>query len=311
MTRRFGIEIEATGMTKEEVVALLADNGINVSTSTRSTHEVMNTWKVVGDASISGRMGFEVVSPPLSGANGLREVRKVVELLNEAGCDVNKSCGIHVHIDCNDLTAQHIANIWNRYRANEAQIDSFMPRSRRASNNQYCGTLTTQPELTAAQDVRSTCRQRPNRYYKVNLTSYAKYGTVEFRQHSGSLNAAKINHWINFLLQFVEASKPANGSTGQLTRNAQQVLQLIEGCPRISAETIGRIIGRSAYSVGGTVGRLNARYGYDIRVNNSHYTLVSRPEATTGSYNRSLWAGIDETTKTYYTRRMRHFGVSV
>lgn len=42
-----------------------------------------------------------------------------------------------------------------------------------------------------------------NRYMAVNLASYARHGTVEFRQHSGSTNAAKVANWVTFCLHFV------------------------------------------------------------------------------------------------------------
>ena len=36
------------------------------------------------------------------------------------------------------------------------------------------------------------------RYNAVNLESYRKYGTAEFRQHGGSINADKVCNWVIF-----------------------------------------------------------------------------------------------------------------
>ena len=38
-----------------------------------------------------------------------------------------------------------------------------------------------------------------DRYYKVNLEAYSRHRTVEFRQHSGTINFAKMEKWIRFL----------------------------------------------------------------------------------------------------------------
>lgn len=42
-----------------------------------------------------------------------------------------------------------------------------------------------------------------NRYKKVNLKSYFRHGTVEFRQHSGTIEYTKISNWVLFLHSLV------------------------------------------------------------------------------------------------------------
>jgi hypothetical protein len=46
-----------------------------------------------------------------------------------------------------------------------------------------------------------------NRYHKLNTESYWRHNTVEFRQHSGTIEYEKISNWILFLARFVEFSK--------------------------------------------------------------------------------------------------------
>lgn len=38
---------------------------------------------------------------------------------------------------------------------------------------------------------------------QVNFTSLAKYGTIEFRQHEGTVDAKETLSWVDFLVQFV------------------------------------------------------------------------------------------------------------
>ena len=46
-----------------------------------------------------------------------------------------------------------------------------------------------------------------NRYHKINTQAFARHRTIEFRQHSGTFEAAKIENWILFLHNLVDFSK--------------------------------------------------------------------------------------------------------
>ena len=48
---------------------------------------------------------------------------------------------------------------------------------------------------------------RQNRYLKLNLEAFGRYGTVEFRQHSGTLNGEKAEAWIGLLVALVNSAK--------------------------------------------------------------------------------------------------------
>jgi hypothetical protein len=73
---------------------------------------------------------------------------------------------------------QQVVDIYNRA---EKVIDSMLPPSRRM--NTYCRSNTV---TDATRD----------RYAKVNLTSMYRHGTVEFRQHSGTIDCNKIKNWV-------------------------------------------------------------------------------------------------------------------
>ena len=317
MPRQFGIEIEAYNLTKNEVVALLQANNVNVKTTTEYTHRVVRgQWKVLSDASVEGELGtvpsFEIVSPPLSGAEGLAEARKVIDLLNEAGADVNKKCGIHVHVDANDLSPEHIVNVFNRYRENEEQIDAFMPRSRRRSNHSLVKSLRDLQPIQARENARETCAQIWDRYYKVNLQAYLKYGTIEFRHHGGSLNAAKITHWVNFLLQFVEASRPVQAQpVRRLTGKTACIVQLIADHPAsYTAHNLADLLESTADSIWTTIARLKRVHGFVIHSDrDNRYTIAHNPaQNATATPTSDLWAGVDSNIVTYYERRTAFLG---
>jgi biotin operon repressor len=217
MSRNFGVEIECINITERRAVEVLLAAGVNVSTNTNYRHEGYTQWKVIHDSSIQGAQGCEVVSPILNGEAGLIDVKKVCKALSDAGVTVNKSCGLHVHVDASGLTGEWIRNIVKRYNKFENTIDSFMPVSRRARNNsRYCDSVSQMIYVMESSysrqwnsvDAASVCAAATNRFHKINLTCYPRYNTIEFRHHSGSVNGSKITNWVNFVLAFVEASKP-------------------------------------------------------------------------------------------------------
>lgn len=58
-------------------------------------------------------------------------------------------------------------------------------------------------------------RDGQGRYHKLNLVSLWVHGTIEFRQHSGTVDADKAVNWIELLMQFVNRAavtrqRPAN-----------------------------------------------------------------------------------------------------
>ncbi len=206
MNRKFGIELEIANITRETAVRALRAVGINVQ-SEGYNHSTRGYWKLVSDASVQG--GFEVVSPVLQGEAGIEEAMTVAEALSDAGAGVNRSCGFHVHFDAGDLSAQDVRTIVKRYAAHEAEIDAVMPPSRRGNANTYCASVSRflGCGFDRAETIRDLAHLQGGRYYKVNLQAYQRHGTIEFRQHSGTVNATKIANWVRFMGEFIDACK--------------------------------------------------------------------------------------------------------
>jgi len=224
--RTFGVEIEFFNLTPQQAVRALTNAGVSASFE-GYTHRVMNTWKIVTDASVNrvgtGGAGLELVSPVLRGADGLEQIEKVTKALREAGAKVDKTCGVHVHIGMDGLVGAEMMKVIDLYVANQSFIDGLMPASRRDAY--YCRHITTDSlnlgiynQMRNSRTATATTRMRTTlsgaqRFYVVNVASYAKYGTLEFRQHSGSLNGKKIGGWVQFLLGLVETATRGNTTT--------------------------------------------------------------------------------------------------
>lgn len=221
--KRIGIEIEFFGVNYRTVVSKLQQAGINVSYQ-GYTHAVMNSWKLVTDASVtstgtglSGK-GLELVSPPLKASEMESQLKTISKVFKEIGAKVDKSCGIHVHHEIDDLNLDNIKNIYALYTKHQVFINELMPQSRRQKATSphtfggYCQNLS-QAELEGVQsaasieEINNVFDVGYRRYRVINFKSYLKYGTIEFRQHSGSTEFEKIWNWVLITQALVAQAK--------------------------------------------------------------------------------------------------------
>ncbi len=207
--RTFGVEMEIIHQSQNEVCQAIRNCGVECEIEGYN-HMRREHWKIVSDASVTG--GFEVVSPVLKGEDGLNQLKKVCDALVEVGAKIKKCCGLHVHLGVDDFKSKIGVwkNLYKNYATLEKIIDSFMPPSRR--NNNYCQSLRVdswESKIDSArtlQDLENKITRR-SRYFKLNSQSYWRHHTVEFRQHSGSVEFEKVKNWILFCARFVEFSK--------------------------------------------------------------------------------------------------------
>ena len=211
----FGVEIEclpSSSNSMRSVAQAITAAGVTCNVETYN-HGRRNHWKIVTDMSVTG--GFEVVSPALRGEDGFAQLRKVCDTLTSLRCRVNKSCGFHVHVGAADQPIDFFKNLVKLYASAEDAIDSFMAPSRRGSNNVFCNPLKTRVRTEAlssasnVHEVAEAIRQdsgvaqarSQRRYCKLNLQSFWQHGTVEFRQHQGTVEAIKAENWTRLCLR--------------------------------------------------------------------------------------------------------------
>jgi len=183
-------------------------------------------WSDHGDGSIQGRNSREIVSPPLmANETSYREVKKVMKLLREAGGRVNRSCGLHVHVEVERAVrggmnyGKFFETLVHRYETLEPYFDTLVPPSRRDDENEYCQNMESLRseidccdlqeifshdfELSQAADL----FEQMDRYFKLNITSFVRHGTVEFRHFGGTLNGTKAVAWVRTCVAFMEAAR--------------------------------------------------------------------------------------------------------
>ncbi len=206
-TLRFtiGVEIECFNINKQSIIDTLKAQRVKAIATGYNHTDYKDTYKLGSDCSIAGADSCEVVSPIL---NNLNSLKKVCNVINEAGAQVNRSCGLHVHFGAESFTIAQWVRIIRNYGALEEIIDSFMPQSRRGDNNVYCKSIRCEADnCINASDMDDIYEAFDHdRYHKVNVMAFRGHKTIEFRHHSGTTDFTKIENWINFLRGLLEYS---------------------------------------------------------------------------------------------------------
>ena len=183
----------------------------SLSRDVNSVNTNQKIWTMKDDSSVSGA-GLELISGNannvLQGTQGLNELFIITEALKVAKAKVNSSTGIHVHHSNRDLNLSHQNQIINLYNSNSIAIAAMLPNSR--VNNSYARPLQVDLTSTLQNDVadnndNSYLTQSQNnlsRYSVINFTNV----TVEFRQHSGTIEFEKIKNWIVFTQAIINES---------------------------------------------------------------------------------------------------------
>jgi hypothetical protein len=217
MTRTVGVEIECRvpGYSKAQVAAQLRRAGLAAQHYDHyfgtQVHATTAHWKVVPDGSVMG--GMEVVSPPLAGAEFLRQLKVATRVLNRLHATVAKDCGLHVHLDAGDLDLPAAKRLARLYVKHEGTLDSVMPRSRRESpyycrsHTQFMDEEQAMRRISNAHSIDGLFNIWGTRYVKLNFRAYEAHGTVEFRHHSGTVAYDKTVNWVAMVISMYEAAK--------------------------------------------------------------------------------------------------------
>ncbi|MCR1899193.1 amidoligase family protein [Irregularibacter muris] len=231
-TSRFGIEIEFTGITRNDAAKLAADflNGTVTHTgdyydTKKVTAPDGRVWKFMSDGSIScqkkqGRQkvaatrdySVELVSPILTYREDIGTLQELVRQFRHAGGFANNSCGIHIHLDGSDHTSRSIRNFVNIIASkNDLFYKALQIAPERMS---YCKKMDSllveklnrrKPKTMEAIESlwyegysESTSRHyHSSRYHFLNLHSFFTGNhTVELRGFNSELHAGKIRSYI-------------------------------------------------------------------------------------------------------------------
>lgn len=157
------------------------------------------------------------MNSPKLGYSEMGKLQEVVRTLRRTGAVINESCGMHVHVDASNHTAQSLKNalcimyskediLFQALKVNEGRVNHWckkiqedkLKKIRRlpsgASMNQMADLWYSDSEESRYNHYNET------RYYALNLHSVFYRGTLEWRCFESTLHAGKIRANITLAL---------------------------------------------------------------------------------------------------------------
>lgn len=186
------------------------------------------------DNSISkgpGHVPIEFVSPIIDNSNFRNVVDAIQFLEDDFKIRSDASCGLHVHVGMNAMLGEsqddHLLFMQNfsaAYLLAEDRLDEQLRGSNRYAKS--LGEDSSKRELDSIDDMygkiagcktitalcdtlqpdRLSDEDGSNKYYKVNLESYNRIGTIEIRQHQGFESTQETLSWLNYVNELVEVA---------------------------------------------------------------------------------------------------------
>ncbi|MDW7670558.1 MAG: amidoligase family protein [Bacillota bacterium] len=233
VTTQFGIEIEFTGITRNQAARITAEylgGTIRQLQDTYDTHLILTpdnqTWKILYDGSVrpqrkvggrrrdAGReYKVELVSPILTYEKDIDTLQELVRKLRKGGGFSNSSVGVHIHLNGEDHHPRSLRNFINLiYSRNDLLYQSLQIEPERIH---YCKKLDERLVERMAEAKPRTLGQieeiwyagyasnrhrnyHESRYHFLNLHSFFNgIGTVELRGFNNpNLHAGKIRSYI-------------------------------------------------------------------------------------------------------------------
>lgn len=232
--QRFGIEIEMTGLSRQQAAEVLAEHfetQDSIDGGYYNTYSVLDNqsrkWKVMSDGSITTQKkergqivaadnsySVELVSP-ICTYGDIETIQEIIRKLRSAGAIVNSSCGIHIHLDASPHNANTLRNITNIMASKEDLIYKTLQVDV-ARERQYCKkveqsfleelnhkkpkTLDQVSRIWYNGDDGRHEHYHNTRYHCLNLHSVFQKGTIEFRLFNATTHAGKIKSYIQLCL---------------------------------------------------------------------------------------------------------------
>lgn len=242
----FGVEIEYTGMTRENSANVLKRYFGNQYISLQDGYDtfvIVDTnrrkWKIVKDGSIAtqtSREGLplsyleqyscELVTPILY-FNDITTLQDIVRLIRKKGGKVNETCGIHVHVGAEQFDAKHLRFLCNMIYSKQdilyKSIAIVEDRKRYCDllSNKFIAKLNIKKPKTMNEFANiwyetstgsRNAKYNSSRYKILNLHNLlsGRQNTVEYRFFNSTLHAGKVKAYT--LLSLMITAKALNQS---------------------------------------------------------------------------------------------------
>lgn len=253
LKRRFGIEVEMTGITRQTAAQIVAttiggtkEHEGGYYDKYTIAQEDGRKWSIVSDASIhcvtktnnrissaSGSYAVELVSPILKYEDDIETLQEIIRNLRKAGAisSPEQQCGIHIHLDGADHDVKSIKNFINiiaskndllykalqiapeRYRWCK-KIDTALVEKVKRKKPRTMNKLRTL--WYQGYGGFSETHYHESRYHFLNLHSYFTGNhTIELRGFNGTLHAGKIRAYVVLALALNNQALTQRGASSR------------------------------------------------------------------------------------------------
>ena len=249
----FGVEIELTGITRENAARIIAKHFNTTSSYYGGTYQEYRvkdnqgrTWKAMYDSSIRAALkngGYasdaykcEIVTP-ICGWDDIVTIQEIVRELVKAGAIANNSCGIHVHVGAENQNARTLRNLVNIMTSKEDLLFKALgvttDRAERwcQKNDSFFVTELNRrkPQTESGVETiwyggrsRSYSHYDSSRYHALNLHSLWQGKGIEFRCFNGTTHAGKIKTYIQISLAICNQAMTSSCASAKKTKSTNE-----------------------------------------------------------------------------------------
>lgn len=232
----FGVEIEMTGLTREQAAKAAAQLWNTTARHTGRSYDTWEVkdpegkiWKFMSDGSIhaerwsGGEYSFtndseyrvEMITSRLDYSE-IPKLQEAVRAMRKAHAKANESCGLHVHVDASRFDNQSLKNLMSIMYCKEDLLFQALqvPESRverwckpvreemlRQVRRMSADASRSRLERIWYQgDVNATEHYNWTRYHALNLHSVFYRGTIEYRMFNSTLHAGRVKAYVHLAL---------------------------------------------------------------------------------------------------------------
>eukprot|EP00970_Alexandrium_tamarense_P000960 scaffold106_cov209-Alexandrium_tamarense.AAC.41 len=220
----------------EKLFGFTKPNAASVAWSLKMIHSKVDTRSTYANS--KSEVAFSILSPNLTGGNGLNECYKIIEGLPSSLPAVSTNhtlASFHVQIDVSNLSTQQIIKVCQNFIKYEDAIDSLMPWNRRedrcfdcrsnkeAMSAQYTTNKQRNVRIAKCESLKELVQclnPAESQRYKLDLQHLIEQNNangdhavptipnqaLEFRQGTSSKDKTAVTHWIRFCMSFVRNS---------------------------------------------------------------------------------------------------------
>lgn len=249
--RRFGVELEVSNNLSKKALAEIVESyefwygGIGrdvvVSPGKKGWAETRcnSYWHVKYDSTCGPQgkdidSGWEIASYIGQGVRDVKYISGLADFLARHKAEVNKHCGLHIHVEANDFVARNMGVLLARWLQVEHFLIHICDRSRWC--NPYCRSVRSRLDDRLGLFAISYLHESPSTFWKyMRPTDFSthcnedkKYmlntvgvaigeinpshdrRTIELRLPEGRLSTEHVRNWIKLIVNFVDVSMNAS-----------------------------------------------------------------------------------------------------